>query len=386
MTVIVTDAHYRMAAALIRDLVEAGVCVIVCEKNTISQPVGFFCRGIDRSVFLSDEAYQDELLALCISVQQQTGEKPALLPVGAATLSMLAENRERFLEVCHMAVSSAENLTLLNDKRRAAALAESLGIAVPAVYLKSESESADAFLSRVDLPCIVKPTCGEKFGLSAAQRYRIARTKEELQKAFDHFSSITGEAPIVQEYLPGDGFGCSILAKDGVVYASICHKRIREWPVTGGPSSCCETADLPQLILSAKKMAEALCFTGVAMFEFKQDSLGRPRFLECNPRVWGTYPLTRVSGSNFALCWLHAALGDEIPSYSSPKPVRMVFYPSDFAAALGYLRRGQVKKSLGAFCDFLNPRVKNGLFERKDSRPGQIYLKNLRKRGDEHAR
>ncbi|MCQ2420325.1 MAG: ATP-grasp domain-containing protein [Clostridia bacterium] len=386
MTAIVTDAHYRMAAALIRDLVDAGIRVIVCEKNTESQPIGFVCRGIDRSVFLSESAYQDELYALCDCVRQQTGEKPALLPVGAATLSMLAENRERFSAVCCMAVADSENLALLNDKRRAAALAGQLGIAVPAVYRKSESEDLPAFFSRVDLPCIVKPACGEKFGLSAAQRYRIARTEKELQDAFIHFSSVTGEVPIVQEYLPGDGFGCSILAKDGTVYASICHKRIREWPVTGGPSSCCETADMPQLILAAKKMAEAIGFTGAAMFEFKEDAIGRPRFLECNPRVWGTYPLTRVSGSNFALCWLHAAMGDTIPPYVSPKPMRMVFYPSDFASALGYLRKGNVKKSLETFCDLLNPRVKNGLFERNDPMPGRVYLKNLRKRGGKHDR
>ena len=381
MTAIVTDAHYRMAVALIRDLVDAGVRVIVCESTAHAQPVGFLCHGIDRSVCLSENAYQDELYALCDCVLQQTGEKPALLPVGAATLSMLAENRVHFSAVCRMAVADSETLCLLNDKRRSAALAGSLGIAVPAVYRKSDGEPLPVFASRIDLPCIVKPACGEQFGLSAAKRYRIARTEQELQDAFRHFSSLTGEAPIVQEYLPGDGLGCSVLAKDGVVYASVCHRRIREWPVSGGPSSCCEAAELPQLKQAAEKMAGAVHLTGVAMFEFKEDAADRPRFLECNPRVWGTYPLTRVSGSNFALLWLHAALGDEMPAFSAPKPVRMVFYPSDLASALGYLRRGKLKRALGALRDLLDPRVRNGLFERRDPLPGRAYVKNLRKRG-----
>ena len=381
MTAIVTDAHYRMAVALIRDLVEAGVSVIVCEKNTVREPVGFFCRGIVRTAFLAEDRYSDELYALCRSVQAETGEKPALLPVGAATLSMLAENRERFCAVCGLAVPEAEALALLNDKRRAAALANSLGIAVPAVYRKSGSEELSAFASRVDLPCIVKPACGEKFGLPAAKRYRVAKTEAELTAAIGHFSALTGEAPIVQEYLPGGGGGCSVLAKDGAVYAFICHRRIREWPVSGGPSSCCEAIDAPELVEAARKMVQALCFTGVAMFEFKQDAIGRPRFLECNPRVWGTYPLTRVSGSNFALCWLHAALGDEIPAFHPARPVRMTFFPSDAAAAFGYLRRGKVGKFFGALGSALDPRVKSGLFERRDPKPGRVYLKNLRKRG-----
>ena len=381
MTAVVTDAHYRMAVALIRDLVEAGVSVVVCEKNTVREPVGFFCRGISHTEVLAEDRYEDELFALCRSILNETGEKPALLPVGAATLAMLAENRERFSGVCGLAITDSQTLALLNDKRRAAALAVSLGIAVPAVYRRSDGENLSVFASRVDLPCIVKPACGEKFGLTAAKRYRIAKAEAELADAFLHFSSLTGEAPLVQEYLPGGGFGCSVLAKDGTVYASICHRRVREWPVTGGPSSCCEAIDAPELIETARKMVQATGFTGLAMFEFKQDAKGNFRFLECNPRVWGTYPLTRVSGSSFALCWLHAALGDTMPAFKPAQSVRMTFFPSDAAAAFGYLRRGEVRRFFGAIGDALDPRVKSGLFERRDPKPGRTYLKNLRKRG-----
>ena len=381
MTAIVTDAHYRMAVALIRDLTEAGVCVIVCEKDTVQTPVGFCCRGIARAVSLPEEGYEDALFDLCNSVLQDTGEKPALLPVGAATLAMLAENRERFSAVCGLAVSGPENLALLNDKRRAGSLAKHLGIPVPESFSREDGESDEAFFSRIQLPCIVKPACGEKFGLTAAKRYRIVKTEAELSDAFFQYTSLTGEAPIVQEYLPGGGFGCSVLAKDGTVYASICHKRIREWPVTGGPSSCCEAEDSPALLQAAQDIVQALRFTGLAMFEFKQDRLGRPRFLECNPRVWGTYPLTRAAGTNFSICWLHAALGDEIPAFVPAEKTRMVFFPSDLAATLGYLRRGKLKIVIGAVGDSLNPKVRNGLFERHDPKPGRMYLRNLRKRG-----
>ena len=381
MTAVITDVHFRMAVALIRDLVEAGVSVVVCEKNTVREPVGFFCRGISHAEVLAEDRYEDELFALLRSILEETGEKPALLPVGAATLAMLAENRERFSAVCGLAVPEPEALVLLNDKRRAADLADSLGIAVPETFAQQENEAEGAFFSRIKLPCIIKPACGEKFGLTAAKRYRIAKSAAELKDAFTHFSSLTGEAPLVQEYLPGGGFGCSVLAKNGTVCASVCHKRIREWPVTGGPSSCCEAIDAPELVEAARKMVQALSFTGLAMFEFKQDAAGGFRFLECNPRVWGTYPLTRVSGSNFAFLWLHAALGDEIPAFVPAKKTRMVFFPSDAAAAFGYLRRGEAGKFFGALGDALNPRVKSGLFERRDSKPGRVYLKNLRKRG-----
>lgn len=40
MTAIVTDVHYRMSLALIRDLAQAGVRVICCERRGVSAPLG----------------------------------------------------------------------------------------------------------------------------------------------------------------------------------------------------------------------------------------------------------------------------------------------------------------------------------------------------------
>ena len=117
-----------------------------------------------------------------------------------------------------------------------------------------------------------------------------------------------------------------------------------------------------------------------AMFEFKAGADGKKRLLEVNPRVWGTYPLTRAAGTNFALLWLALAGGQPLPAYIPPKPVRMVFYPSDLAAALGYLRHGKPGRFLGAVRDLLRPSVKNGLYERADPGPSRAYRKNLRKR------
>ena len=45
MTAIVTDAHYRMSLALIRDLADSGVRVIACEYDDM--------RDFIRAVFLS---------------------------------------------------------------------------------------------------------------------------------------------------------------------------------------------------------------------------------------------------------------------------------------------------------------------------------------------
>lgn len=381
MTAIVTDAHYRMSVSLIRDLAARGVRVVACEKESIQNPVGFASRGAAQCVRLPEEGYEDALFDLCRELSEKENEKPALLPVGAKTLALLSARQERFRSVCGLCIAEPSQLALFNDKAAVAALAQTLCVPVPEAFEQAAGEPADAFFSRVPLPCVVKPHCGEKFGLTASQRYRICRTEADLRAAYAHFSALTQQAPIVQEYLPGEAYGCSVLAKDGHVVRSLCHHRLREYPVSGGPSSCCERVDRPDLLAFAEKMVQETLFSGPAMFEFKCGADGLPRLLEINPRVWGTYPLTRVSGCDFSYAWFCLASGLPLPEQILPGAVRMVYYPADFAAALGYLKAGKPGKCFSALGDFFRPGVKNGLSEAGDPGPARAYFQNLFHRG-----
>ena len=381
MTAIVTDAHYRMSVSLIRDLFDRGVRVVACEKASIENPVGFASRGAARCVRLPDEAYEAALLALCREVLNAEGEKPALLPVGAKTLAMVSRSRDAFSAVVGLCAATPSQLALFNDKAAVSALAKSLGVPVPESFERLPAEADGAFFSRVPLPCAVKPHCGESFGLTASQRYRICRTRSELIAAFRHFQTLTNEDPIVQEYLPGAAFGCSVLAKDGVVYRCLCHRRVREYPVSGGPSSCCESVSPGDLPAFSEALVRETGFTGPAMFEFKCASDGSPRLLEINPRVWGTFPLTRAAGTDFAYSWFCLAEGLPLPEELPAQHVKMAYYPADFAAGLGYLKKGQPGKLFAAAADFLNPRVKNGIADSQDPAPARAYFRNLCHRG-----
>ena len=381
MTAIVTDAHYRMSVSLIRDLFDRGVRVVACEKASIENPVGFASRGAAQCVRLPDEDYEAALLALCREVRKAEGEPPALLPVGAKTLAMVSRSRDAFSAAAGLCVATPSQLALFNDKAAVSALAKSLGVPVPESFERQPEEADETFFSRVPLPCAVKPHCGESFGLTASQRYRICRTKDELIAAFRHFQTLTNEAPIVQEYLPGAAFGCSVLAKDGAVCRRLCHRRVREYPVSGGPSSCCESVSRDDLPAFAEALIRETGFTGPAMFEFKCAADESPRLLEVNPRVWGTFPLTRAAGTDFAYSWFCLAAGLPLPEELAARHVKMAYYPADFAAGLGYLKAGQPGRLFAAAADFLNHRVRNGIADPKDPAPARAYFRNLFHRG-----
>ena len=384
MVAIVTDVHYRMSLALIRDLAQAGVEVITCEQSRcrgsgISPALGALSRYASRHVWLEGpEALQD----LCREIGLARDCRPALLPVGAATLAMIAENRGDFDPLCGLCIPTAEQLDLLNSKPRLAALAAGLGVPLPESM--APGEDLDGFLDRQGLPCVVKPVCGEKLGLTAAARYAVAATREEARQAWERFSRLAGEPPVVQSYLPGRALGCSVLARSGEVLAAVCHRRIREYPVSGGPSSCCQCVEREDIRAYAARLTAETGLTGLAMFEFKEDRDGAPRLLECNPRVWGTFPLTRVSGSGIPLLWCALAWNAGNPDNPAPLPAltpprgrRMIFAASDLMAAAGYARRGSPGRALGALGDFLNPWVRDGLFEWGDMAPALAYFRSL---------
>ena len=238
------------------------------------------------------------------------------------------------------------------------------------------------------LPAVVKPVCGEKLGLGAAERYAVARTAEEAAEAFRRFLALAGTDPVVQEHLPGAGLGCSVLARNGEVLSAICHRRLREYPVAGGPSSCCRVEERSDLTDMARAMVRAAGYNGLAMFEFKEDSRGKPRLLEVNPRIWGTFPLTRVSRCGMSRLWCalswNAGNPEDLvllPRPREPQRGKMIFAASDLMAAAGYAKRGQPGRALGAAADLVNPFVRDGLFEWGDMAPALSYFRSLVSRG-----
>ena len=78
MVAIVTDVHYRMSLALIRELDQSGVEVITCEReghrdSRSSPALGALSRHASRHVWLPEEGYLEGLWELCREIDR-TGQ------------------------------------------------------------------------------------------------------------------------------------------------------------------------------------------------------------------------------------------------------------------------------------------------------------------------
>lgn len=361
-TVVVTDGRYRSSLAAVRALGDAGDRVVVTQTRAESaqEPAAFLSRftwqgrWIDGSC--KDETYADRLLALL-----GTLDRPVLFCTGADTLAAVSRRRAEFAAVADLLVAPPEVLDALNDKQQVHERARALGIPVPEEF----SGLPDRF------PVVIKPHCGEKAGLKARDRYTIAHDADEFRAKYAAMQR-WDDAPIVQEQVIGPGEGVDLLlGRDSELLCALCHRRIREYPVTGGPSTCCVSFYDERLITDAHRLLASFGFVGMAMVELKGG-----RVLEVNPRVWGSFPLTDRCGSPYTALYARAAAGE--PVTYTPRDfrtgVKLRFLFNDGLATLGYCKAGRLREALGGVRDFFT--VPEALRRRDDMRAYRAYLKN----------
>ena len=89
------------------------------------------------------------------------------------------------------------------------------------------------------------------------------------------------------------------------------HRRIREYPISGGVSTCCESMPLdPKLRDWSVALLKAMNWDGVAMVEFRYDEAsGRAVLLEVNGRFWGSLPLAVHAGCDFPYEFYRSSVG-----------------------------------------------------------------------------
>lgn len=361
-TVVVTDGRYRASLAAVRALGEAGYRVVVTQtkRESGAAPASFASRFAAEGRWIEgscrEPAYEDRLLALL-----REYDRPVLFCTGADTLNLVSRRRDVFAQAADFLIAPPDVLDALNDKQTVHDRALALNIPVPA-----------EFAGRPDrYPVVIKPHCGEKAGLKAKDRYVIASDPADFAAKYAAMARYD-EAPIVQEKIVGDGEGVNLLLdQNSRLICAFCHRRVREYPITGGPSTCCVSFYNERMIQQAYQLLASFGFVGMAMVEFKGG-----RVLEVNPRVWGSFPMTACCGSPFTALYAKAAQGepvDYLPGDYRPG-VKMRYLFNDGMAVLDCLRHGQVGKALNGAADFF--RVREALYRRDDKKAYRTYLRN----------
>ena len=300
MKVLLTDGNYKHTLAAVRSLGKRGVDVGVVSHIPCS--ISFSSRYCT-SRYHAPDPKKDSSYAQSILDIVKKDDYDVLLPIGYAAVMQLSGIKAELERYVHVPVADPVALDLAGHKDETVKIAEKVDVRVPKTYYPQTIEEVRELARELDYPVVVK-------GAEEAGYVGYANSPEEL---ISRFSSISKYLPILQEYIPGEGYGIFALYNHGESRAIFMHRRIREYPVTGGPSTCAESVFDPELKRCGLAMLDELQWHGVAMVEFKKDArTGEYVLMEINPKFWGSLDLAIASGVDFPYLAYRMALDGDV--------------------------------------------------------------------------
>jgi len=370
--VLTTDAESRLGLYAIRYLGKSGAEVTAIGGGANPRDIlGFRSKYITRKINLQKEYYYKELERI---IHDRSTYYDIINPISTASMRALLRMEGSDKISSKYLLPKIESLRISDNKELLTTYASEIGLDCPRTfYRKSPDEVATLHLKGLTFPCIIKFR-GDKRSShwQPEERYSIVYSPKELVAEYVRMNQIE-DYPIIQEYIHGQGYGYfALYDRDKHIRAHFCHKRIREYPITGGPSSCCESVYDDELVKVGRRLLDSLEWSGLAMVEMKYDKI-RNKFyiIEVNPRYWGSLPLAVISGVNFPVLHALSVLNvDYEPVLEYATGTKLRFIHKDIFAILDYMKfeKNFIRKTL-LFADIFNLRIADGLISLDDLGP-----------------
>jgi predicted ATP-grasp superfamily ATP-dependent carboligase len=284
------------------------------------------------------------------------------IPMEDDTIAVMLEHRSEIEALTRLPLAERASLEIASDKAATLEIAARLGIPTPRTYRPDDEDALTSIVDELSYPVVVKPTHS-----SGSRGLRYAASPTELLTAYRETRRVH-RGILVQERLPreGPGLGAALLfdARHRPV-AGFTYKRLREYPVSGGPSTLRESTHDGPLLEAAIALLSELSWYGVAMVEFKVDTRdGVAKLMEINPRFWGSLELAIAAGVNFPHLLYRVAMGEVVNQFDYQEGVQCRWLvPGDILHFLSNPRRLHLDPS---FFRFRAPDLHYDEFSRDD--------------------
>jgi predicted ATP-grasp superfamily ATP-dependent carboligase len=306
--VLILDGFWNKALAGVRSLGRRGFFVGVGERTRLAPAM--FSRYCRRQCVHPSVSRRPEAFLAALERELEIGGYDVLLPMELSTQLLVTAHRERLAPLVRIPFADAEATGRIDDKGSLAAFARARGIACPATFFPRGPADASAIARELPYPVLIKPRHSSG-GRGIARVERAA----DFTAAYARVHGRSA-APIVQECLPpgGAALGVAVLMNfASEPKASFAYRRLREYPIAGGPSTFRESIWDPGLQERAERLLASLGWIGVAMVEFKVDPRdGDPKLLEVNPRFWGSLHHAILCGVDFPYLVYRLAMDGDV--------------------------------------------------------------------------
>jgi len=306
--VLVLDGMWNKTLSAVRSLGQKGIKVAVGEATRLT--TSHFSRYASRRLVYPSptarpDAFMDWLLA-----ELKAGSYEMVLPTEFSTQQLIARNVKHISSLTGFPFPPYELAQKVHDKAWLMKFAVQKGYPAPKTFFVEDIEELEGIANRVSYPAVIKPKES-----SGSRGIMYVKDRGSFR---DNYLSVHSKYPypLVQEYIPAsEGGGCGVAAlfnMKGEPRAGFVYKRLREYPVSGGPSTLRESIRDERLKGTAFSILKDLNWVGPAMVEFRKDPRDNTyKLLEINPRLWGSLSLSVLSGVDFPfLLYMLAKTGD----------------------------------------------------------------------------
>lgn len=306
--VLVTDGRSRASLAIVRSLGKKDIKVTSGEAFACSS---FYSKYTNKKLVYPPPDKQPDLFLKKIIETIKNDTYDVIMPVRDDANLILSKYKEELSHFTRIPIADYGTLMKGHDKAQTLKIAMDNDIPCPQTYFKDDRDLRE-IMNKLKFPVVIKPNRS-----SGSRGIEYVQSSEELAQAYSEVQNQYGEA-MIQEFIPqGGAYGVSMLFNCGDPRAIFTHKRLREYPNSGGPSTLRESIRFPEIEGYATTLLKALNWHGVAMVEFRVDPRnGKPKLMEINPRFWGSLQLAIHSGVDFPyLLYKMAIDGDVEPVF-----------------------------------------------------------------------
>ena len=320
--VFVTDGIWRKSLAVVRALANSGVKVALGER-TWMVPALLSRYVSQRYIYPSIKKNPDKFLSW-LEYTVKSNKFNVLIAPEEETSLLIAQHLPRFSPYIRIPLAKYETLALARNKFNLLTHAQKLGIFCPKTFMVKSFGDIQRGAIELSFPMVFKPITS-----TGGHGIRYVLTKESLEEHY-HEMSREYDAFLMQEYIPGNEyFGVSVIFNERhQMRSAFVHRKLRQYPATGGVSTCAVSVKFPRLLELVESLLASLDWYGSANIEFKIDERDNmPKLMEVNPHLWGSLQLAIASGVNIPyLLYQLAMKGDIQPQFEYKSGVKFRWF------------------------------------------------------------
>lgn len=253
-----------------------------------------------------EKAFAEKLYQVC----SEQKEKPVLIPTNDEWALVTAKYKSKLSGVAHVCTAGYDTVRTMLDKDAFYQIGAKRGYMIPETWGREHLESLNDDL----FPVVAKAKYKSIPGNGSARlnneleknRLVVLEDRRQLETYIEEHQHLLPHL-VFQEYIRGASdtmYTVGIYAdRNHEVQALFTGRKIRGYPPDIGDNIVGQSWKVPnELIENTRRIIKEMKFSGIAEFEYKQDSEnGRYRLIEINPRPWSWIGITPHCGVNIPL-------------------------------------------------------------------------------------